>query len=99
MEISNQITGAELKEMFRKKAKFEEGKYTFRIFFSGSEIKDDQVIGQHKIQNGFKLQVMKFNKIGSDTKSNSKSGNDEEEKKKKKKHKHRHKDKGSEGDE
>ncbi|MCQ2818071.1 MAG: hypothetical protein MJ252_12465 [archaeon] len=86
VEISNQMKGEELKELFRKKAKFPEGQYTFRIFFSGSEIKNDQTIGQHKLQDGFKLQVIKFGKSSNDPKTN-KTGGDEEDKKEKKKKK------------
>lgn len=83
VEVSNKTTGAELKEIFRKKAKFPSGTYTFRIFFSGSEIKDDQTLGQHKIQSGFKLQIMKFG--GPSNNDNKPSKKEEKPKSKKKK--------------
>lgn len=58
LKVSNFITGAELKEKFREKAKIQEGKFKFRIFFSGSEIKDEHNLCQHKIQDGFKIQII-----------------------------------------
>lgn len=92
LEVSTKLTGAELKELFREKGKFPEDKFTFRIFYAGNELKDDQMIGQHKIKDGFKLQVMKFNKSPSDSKPKEKEVKDvdeDEEKRKKKKKKHK----------
>ena len=92
VEVSNRMTGEELKQLFCKKAKIQYDKYTFRIFFSGSEIKDDQTLGQHKLQDGFKLQIMKFPKQKNDDKKNEeKNDSDNGDKKKKKRKKNKKK--------
>lgn len=98
LEVSTKLTGAELKELFRKKGKYPEDKFTFRIFFAGNELKDDQLIGQHKIKDGFKLQVMKFNKMPGDSKPSKSKDDDDDEKKKRKKRKKK-KDEGEEEEE
>lgn len=58
--VSNQDNGAKLKELFIKDAKINEKEYKLRLFFSGSEIKDDQFLYQYKLENDFKIQVMKI---------------------------------------
>lgn len=58
--ISNHATGEELKKKFRKAAKIKKSKFTLRLFFSGCEIKDDHYLYQHKLENDYKIQVMKI---------------------------------------
>lgn len=58
-QVNNNITGSELKEYFRKGAKIKKKKFNLRLFFSGSEIKDEHYLYQHKLENDFKIQVMK----------------------------------------
>ena len=59
INISNHSTGADLKKKFRKETKIKKTKFNLRLFFSGSEIKDDHFLYQHKLENDYKIQVMK----------------------------------------
>ena len=83
--VSNHTTGLEIKNLFRDKTK---NKFTsgdnLRIFFGGNEIKDDQTLAQHKVQNDFKLQIFVFKKID-DKSSDNKSKKKNKRKKKGKK--------------
>lgn len=38
----------------------DQNKYKLRLFFSGMEIKDDEYIYQHKLDNNYKIQIMKL---------------------------------------
>ena len=62
-EFSNHDTGGKIKKIFREKTNTSENDYNLRLFFSGMEIKDNEYIYQHKLENGFKIQVMKLKKI------------------------------------
>lgn len=71
MEVSNKLTGAQLKEEFIKKAKYDNN-IKIRLFFSGQEIRDEHFLYQHSLQNGFKIQVMKVTLTpGTDNKKNN----------------------------
>ena len=61
-EFSNHDTGGKIKKIFREKTNTSENDYNLRLFFSGMEIKDNEYIYQHKLENGFKIQVMKLKK-------------------------------------
>ena len=61
-EISNTATGEELKKKFRKKAKIPLKEFTLRLFFAGNEIKNEHMLYQHKLENDYKIQVMKIQK-------------------------------------
>lgn len=60
--ILNTATGEDLKKEFRKKSKIPLSEFGFRLFFGGNEIKNEQFIYQHKINDGFKVMVMKIPK-------------------------------------
>ena len=62
IETTNLITGEELKKKFRKKAKISIKQFSFRLFFAGNEIKNEHLLYQHKLDNDYKIQVMKVPK-------------------------------------
>ena len=59
-EFSNHDTGKKIKEVFIKKTNMNENEYKIRLFFSGMEIKDNEYIYQHQLDNNYKIQVMKL---------------------------------------
>ena len=59
-EFSNHDKGEEMKKIFRKKTNTNENEYKLRLFFSGMEIKDNESIYQHKLDDNFKVQIMKI---------------------------------------
>ena len=59
-EFSNHDTGKTIKKVFIAKSKMNENEYKLRLFFSGMEIKDDEYIYQHKLDNKYKIQIMKL---------------------------------------
>ena len=59
-KFSNHDTGEKIKKIFREKTNTNENEYKLRLFFSGMEIKDNEYIYQHKLENDFKIQVMKL---------------------------------------
>ena len=60
--FSNHDTGSTLKKKFLEKIKSNENEYKTRLFFSGTEIKDNDFIYQHRLENDYKIQVMKIKK-------------------------------------
>ena len=52
--------GEKLKKVFREQTGTKETEYKLRLFFSGMEILDDEYIYQHKLEDGYKIQVMKI---------------------------------------
>ena len=59
-EFSNHDTGKTIKKVFIAKSKMNENEYKLRLFFSGMEIKDNEYIYQHNMDNDFKIQIMKL---------------------------------------
>ena len=59
-EFSNHDSGKKIKEVFIEKTKMKENEYKIRLFFSGMEIKDNDYIYQHQLDNNYKIQVMKL---------------------------------------
>ena len=51
-----------LKKKFRKKAKISLKEFTLRLFFAGNEIKNEHMLYQHKLDDDYKIQVMKIPK-------------------------------------
>lgn len=109
VEISNLMTGHELKEEFMKLAKISDD-FKLRLFFSGNEIKDDQFLYQYNVAEGYKIQVMKLPNLdkGKEKKEKNKESNDKhkekeeksdgEKKKKRKKKKTKNKNENNEED-
>lgn len=62
LEVTNKTTGEELKKKFRKKTKVPLKEYGFRLFFAGNEIKNENCLYQYKVDNDYKIQVMKIKK-------------------------------------
>lgn len=60
IETTNLATGKDLKKKFRKKAKIPLRQFSFRLFFAGNEIKNDQFLYQYKLDDDYKIQVMKI---------------------------------------
>ena len=58
--FSNHDTGEKIKNKFIQEAKIKENEYKIRLFFSGSEIKNSDCIYQHRLEDNFKIQVMKI---------------------------------------
>ena len=58
--FSNHDTGQTIKNTFYKETKINENEYKIRLFFSGTEIKDSDFIYQHRLEDDFKIQVMKI---------------------------------------
>ena len=61
-EFSNHDTGETIKKKFFEKIKLDENKYNIRLFFSGTEIKNNDFLYQHGLDNDYKIQVMKIKK-------------------------------------
>ena len=59
-EFSNHDLGKTIKNVFIEKTKMNEKDYKLRLFFSGMEIKDNEYIYQHKLDDNFKIQIMKL---------------------------------------
>ncbi len=59
-EFSNHDLGKTIKNVFIEKTKMNEKNYKLRLFFSGMEIKDNEYIYQHKLDDNFKIQIMKL---------------------------------------
>ena len=59
-EFSNHDLGKTIKNVFIEKTKMNEKEYKLRLFFSGMEIKDNEYIYQHKLDDNFKIQIMKL---------------------------------------
>ena len=59
-EFSNHDTGKKIKEVFIEKTNMNKNEYKIRLFFSGMEIKDNDYIYQHKLDNNYKIQIMKL---------------------------------------
>ena len=59
-EFSNHDKGEKIKKLFIEKTNMKENEYKLRLFFSGMEIKNDEYIYQHKLDNNFKIQIMKL---------------------------------------
>jgi hypothetical protein len=60
-EVSNMISGKELKNIFAKKEGINLIKTKLRVFFGGSEILDEHILIQHNIDDGYKIQFMIIN--------------------------------------
>ena len=84
--VSNTMTGKELKELFRKEHNIGDN-FNLRLFFGGMEITDDHFLYQHNLKNGFKIQVMKLQKIDSNSSANENTNKDGKKSKKKAKKK------------
>ena len=54
------IKEEQLKKKFFEETKLNENEYKIRLFFSGMEIKDNDFIYQHKLEDNFKIQIMKI---------------------------------------
>ena len=63
LEVSNMLTGEELKALYMKKTNKDKNDVDVRFFFSGNEIKDKQFIFQHKLKDEYKIMVMVIKKI------------------------------------
>ena len=58
--FSNHDTGEIIKNRFLEEAKIKNNEYKIRLFFSGTEIKSNDFIYQHGLEDNFKIQVMKI---------------------------------------
>lgn len=74
IETTNLATGKDLKKKFRKKAKIPLSQFSFRLFFAGNEIKNDQFLYQYKLDDDYKIQVMK---IAKERRKSRKEGDEE----------------------
>ncbi len=61
--FSNHDKGETIKKYFIEKTNMNANEYKLRLFFSGMEIKDDEYIYQHKLDNNFKIQIMKLKNV------------------------------------
>lgn len=61
-DFPENITGHDIKLIFTEKLNLNINEWKIRLLFGGAEIKDDQMLYQHKIKDGFTIQVSK-NKI------------------------------------
>ena len=60
LEVNNLINGEKLKQIFCDKLGIKMEDYKLRLFFSGSEIKNNNFLYQYNIQNGYKIQIVKL---------------------------------------
>jgi hypothetical protein len=56
VEVPETLTAAELKEKYPELAK---PGYTLRLFFGGSEIKDEHKLFQHNLKDEYTIQIIK----------------------------------------
>ena len=63
INTNNLISGEELKKIFCEKNNISMDEYNIRMFFAGNEIMNDHYLYQYKIHDGYKVQVMKAEKI------------------------------------
>lgn len=59
-DFSNHDKGSDIKKVFIDQTQMDQNKYKLRLFFSGMEIKDDEYIYQHNLDNNYKIQIMKL---------------------------------------
>ena len=59
-EVSNLMTGEDLKKLFCEKNNISYDEYNIRMFFSGSEITNEHYLYQYNLKNDFKIQVMRI---------------------------------------
>ena len=62
LNVTNSISGEELKKIYCEKIGISFNDYNLRLFFGGQEIKDNNFLYQYNLQKGFKIQVMKSSK-------------------------------------
>jgi hypothetical protein len=60
VEVSDAITGAELKNIYATSEKLDQAAFKLRLFFGGSEIKDEHKLYSHNIKTNFCIQLMKI---------------------------------------
>ena len=89
IEISNLAKGSQLIEEYKKKVKIPNN-YHIRLFYSGSEIKDNHLLYQFNLKDGNKIVVMKLIKL--DDNNKGKKVKDKKVKKIKKKKEPEHMD-------
>jgi hypothetical protein len=58
IETIDDITGKQLKDLYCNLENINNDDYLIRLFFGGSEVKDDQKLYRHHIQNEYTLQIM-----------------------------------------
>ena len=75
LEVSNLLTGEELKDLYIKKTNKNINDFNIRFFFSGNEIKNNQFIYQHKLKDEYKIMVMVTQKINDNNNNNLKTTN------------------------
>ena len=68
VEVNNLMSGEELKKLYCEKNNISFDEYNIRMFFAGNEILNNHYLYQHKIHNGYKIQVMKSKKLTEDGK-------------------------------
>ena len=73
VEVSNLISGEELKKLFCEKNNVSFDDFNIRMFFSGIEVSNDHFLYQYNIQNDFKIQVMRVPRIKSNEKKEEKT--------------------------
>jgi len=73
VEVSNLISGEELKKLFCEKNNVSFNYFNIRMFFSGIEVSNDHFLYQYNIQNDFKIQVMRVPRIKSNEKKEEKT--------------------------
>ena len=60
IKVMNSVNGRCVKEMFAKNRKINLNEIKLRLLFGGSEIKDDEQLRQHNVDNYYKILVMKI---------------------------------------
>ena len=58
--FSNHDNGVKIKKKFINETKLNTNEYKIKLFFSGMEIKDNDFIYQHRLDNNYKIQIMKI---------------------------------------
>ena len=58
--FSNHDNGEKIKKKFINETKLNTNEYKIKLFFSGMEIKDNDFIYQHRLDNNYKIQIMKI---------------------------------------
>ena len=66
LEVTNLMSGKQLKKLFCDKNKISQNEFNIRMFFAGSEITNEHYLYQYNLKNDYKIQVMRVPKPKND---------------------------------
>ena len=80
LEVTNLMSGKQLKKLFCEKNKISQNEFNIRMFFAGSEITNEHYLYQYNLKNDYKIQVMRVPKPKNEpTKKENKKESEEDD--------------------